>query len=84
MEIIKKYEANLDNKKRLTVRGVSFKHYVVEVYSNGKIVLNPRLLIDPNTISKNTLKMIEKSMKNFKEGKVSEPIDIDNYNIDEE
>ena len=45
MQIIKKYEANLDNKKRLTVRGVSFKHYVVEVYSNGKIVLNPKFLL---------------------------------------
>ncbi len=84
MEIIKKYEANLDDKKRLTVRGVSFKHYVVEVYSNGRIVLNPRILIDPNSVSKNTLKMIEKSMKNFKEGKASEPIDLESYNIDEE
>ncbi len=83
-EIVKKYETNLDSKKRLTVRGVPFKHYVVEIYANGKVVLNPRVLVDPNTISKNTLKMIEKSMKNFKEGKVSEPVDLNRYNFDEE
>ncbi len=83
-EIVRKYETNLDSKKRLTVRGVPFKHYVVEVYSNGKVVLNPRVLVDPNTMSKNTLKMIEKSMKNFKEGKVSEPIELEKYNFDEE
>jgi len=83
-EIVKKYETNLDSKKRLTVRGAPFKHYVVEVYSNGKVVLNPRVLVDPNKISRNTLKMIEKSMKNYKEGKVSEPIDLDKYNFDEE
>jgi hypothetical protein len=56
MQIIKKYEANLDNKKRLTVCGVSFKHYVLEVYSNGKIVLNPRILSDPDSISQIPLK----------------------------
>ena len=83
-EIVKKYETNLDSKKRLTVRGSPFKHYVVEDYSNGKVVLNPRVLVDPNKISRNTLKMIEKSMKNYKEGKVSEPIDLDKYNFDEE
>ena len=83
-KIIKKYETNLDSKKRLTVRGAPFKHYVVEIYSNGKVMLNPRVLIDPNTISKNTLKMIEKSMKNFKKGNVSESIDLDEYNFEEE
>lgn len=83
-EIIKKYETNLDSKKRLTIRGGVFKHYVVEVYSNGKVVLNPRVLIDPNTISKNALNMIEKSMENLKNGNVSEPIDLNKYNFDEE
>ena len=83
-QVIKKYETNLDSKRRVTVRGASFKHYVVEVYSNGKIILNPRVLIDPNTISKNTLKMIEKSMRNFKKGNVSELIDLDKFKFDEE
>lgn len=82
-EIVKKYETNLDSKKRLTVRDVPFKHYVVEVYSNGKVVLNHRVLIDPNTIPKNTLKIIGKSMKNFKECKVSEPLGLDKYNFGE-
>ncbi len=83
-EIVKKYETNLDSKKRLTVREAQFQHYVVEVYSNGKVVLNPRVLVDPNSISKNTLKMIEKSMKNLKKGNVSEPVDLNKYKFDEE
>jgi len=83
-ELIKKYETNLDSKKRLSIRGGNFKYYVVEVYSNGKVILNPRVLIDPNTISKKTLKMIEKSMGNLKKGNVSEPVDLTKYNFDEE
>jgi hypothetical protein len=47
-------------------------------------MLSPRILIDPNMVSKNTFKTIESSMKNFKEGKVSDPIKINEFDWDSE
>ena len=83
-KVVKQYTANLDAKGRITIREAAFSLYNVKVYNDGKVVLNPRVLIDPNSISKNTFKMIESSMKNFKEGKVSEPIKLDEFDWDKE
>jgi archaellum component FlaF (FlaF/FlaG flagellin family) len=83
-KVIKQYTTSLDTKKRITIREAVFSHYNVKVYNDGKVVLNPRMLIDPNMISKNSFKMIESSMKNFKEGKVSDPIKLDEFDWDKE
>jgi len=76
MKVLKEYDAKLDNKKRLTIRGAKFDHYKVRELSDGKIELSPQVLIEPNRLSENTLEMIKKSVANFKIGKVSEPIDL--------
>ena len=59
----------------------TFFHIVkpYEEYDDGKIVLEPRVLTKPFTISENSLSMMDASMKNFKEGKVAEPIDFSEY-----
>ncbi|MBD3385322.1 hypothetical protein GF407_10405 [candidate division KSB1 bacterium] len=36
MKIIKEYDAKLDNKKRLTIRGAKYDHYKVRELSNDK------------------------------------------------
>ena len=46
---------------------------------NGKIELTPQVLIDTADIPPKTLKMINSSMKNFKKGKVSKPIDLSEF-----
>ena len=42
----------------------------------GTIELSPRELVHPDKISEKTLHMIDKAVKKFKEGEVSEPIDF--------
>ena len=80
MEIIlKRYDAKLDNKKRLTIRGSKYDYYHVEEFTNGTLVLIPRVLVEPNEVSENTFHMMDKSMKNLKKGVVSKPIDIEKY-----
>lgn len=83
-KVVKQYTVSLDNKKRLTIREAPFNHYNVKVYSDGNVMLSPRILIDPNIVSKNTFKTIELSMKNFKEGKVSKPIGLKEFDWDGE
>ena len=77
--IIRKYDAKLDSKKRLTIRGTKYNFYHVQELNDGTLILKPRILVDPNELSENTLRMMDKSMENFKKGNVSKPINIDNY-----
>ncbi len=77
MSIVKEYEAKLDNKHRITIRGSEYQYFRVRQYGDGHLELLPRILVDPNKISKNTLKMMDKSVENLRNRKVSEPINLD-------
>ena len=47
-KIIREYDAPLDSKNRITVRGKpKYKHYHVSAYKDGKITLEPRVLVSP-------------------------------------
>jgi hypothetical protein len=77
--VMKQYDTKLDSKHRLTVRGSNYDYYHVIEFDNGKIELQPRVLIDPETISSNTLNMMDSAINNLKNNKVSEPIDLSEF-----
>jgi hypothetical protein len=77
--VVKEYDAHLDMKKRVTLRGAEAEYYAVRMFEDGHIVLEPRVLVPPEMISKRSLKMLDKAAANFKKGKVSKPIDLDRY-----
>ena len=79
MEAIKDYDVHIDSKKRVTLRGARYQYYNVREYENGCIILEPRELITPDSISARTLKEMDQSIQNFKLGKVSEPIDLSDF-----
>jgi len=79
IKIKKEYEAKLDNKNRFTVRESNYSYYQVSEFDDGTIVMKPRVLIDPQTLSDNTLKTMDKSIENYKKGKVSKEIKIEKY-----
>ena len=78
-ELLKEYDTTLDTKHRITVRGQKklFKNYHVCIYKDGKIMMEPRVLIHPKYISQKTLRMMDRAMENFSKGVRSEPIDTD-------
>ncbi len=76
MSPLKEYDAKVDVKKRLTLRGARYGHYHVSEYKDGRIVLEPRELVKPFSVSRRTLKMMDSSVANFKKGVVSDPIDL--------
>jgi hypothetical protein len=82
MSIVKEYEAKLDSKHRITIRGSDYQYFQVKQFGDGHLELLPRVLVDPKEISKNTLQMMDKSIDNLKNNKVSEPIDLDLLNED--
>lgn len=73
----KEYDAKLDSQKRLTIRGARTKYYHVTEFEDGSVKLSPRELMHPDEISRRTLKMMDKAMKNIEEGKVSKPVDME-------
>ena len=76
MSPVSEYDAKIDVKKRLTLRGATYAHYHVREYRDGRIVLDPRELVKPFTVSRRTLKMMDSSMANLTKGLVSDPIDL--------
>lgn len=79
MDVVKSYDARLDSKRRITLRGASYQNYNVNILKNGCIVLEPRILVAPPSISAKTLKMIDESIANLKLEKVSDPVDLSDF-----
>lgn len=79
MEAIKDYTVRIDSKKRITLRGALFQYYNVKEYENGCIMLEPRELTVPESISANTLKDMDRAIENFQMGNVSPTIDLSDF-----
>ncbi len=77
--VLNSYDAKLDSKRRLTIRNAKYEYYHVKHKNNGIIILEPRELIDPLSISENSLNMMDSSIKNFKKGKVGKPINLKKF-----
>ena len=79
MEAVKDYTVHIDSKKRVTLRGAAYSYYNVKEYQNGCILLEPRELRIPESISARTLRDMDRAAANFKAGKVSAAIDLSDF-----
>ena len=77
--LLNSYDAKVDSKKRLTLRTAPFEYYHVEEFADGRVLLSPRELTAPFQVFENTLDMMDRSISNFKENKVSEPVDLTDF-----
>ena len=76
---VREYDAKIDTKKRITLRGSRYEYYHVIEFPNGKIELQPRELKEPFEISREALHMMDLSMENLKKGIASEALDLPAY-----
>ena len=76
---VKTYDAKIDSKKRITLRSALYEYYHVEEYDDGRIILEPRELVPPFQTSEKSLAMMDLSMENLKQGKVSSAIDLSGF-----
>ena len=79
MVALKDYTVHIDSKKRVTLRGALYQYYQVWEYDNGCIMLEPRELVVPDTISSKTLEDMDAAINNFRAGEVSEAIDLSDF-----
>ncbi len=82
MQAIKEYDARIDTKKRVTIRGAKYANYRVLEFPNGKIVLEPRELVAPFEVSSNTLEMMDSAIANIRKGKASSPVDLSSFSTE--
>lgn len=79
MEAVRDYTVHIDSKKRVTLRGALYQYYNVREFQNGCIMLEPRELTVPETLSRRTLEDMERAIENFKANKVSAPVDLSDF-----
>ncbi|MBN2010239.1 hypothetical protein JW960_12915 [candidate division KSB1 bacterium] len=63
-EIIKEYDAILNDKKSLTIQDSKFRNYHVAEFNDGTLVLKPKMLVHDDEISENTLRMMDQAITN--------------------
>ena len=76
---VKTYDAKIDSKKHITLRSAWYEYYHVEEYDDGRIILEPRELVPPFQIFEKSWAMMDLSMENLKQGKVSSAIDLSGF-----
>jgi len=77
--IVREYDAHLDSKGRITLREAASEYYAVKVYENGRVMLEPRVLVPLELVSKKALKTLDQAARHFKKGKASAPIALKKY-----
>lgn len=65
--------------KRITLRNAGYDCYSVQELEDGRIILKPRVLTEPYGISADALSVMDSSIRNMKEGKVSDPVDLSEF-----
>ena len=76
MEVIAEMELKKDARNRVTLPADEYERYYAKKFDDGHIELYPRIVVDP-TISRRALAMMDRSMANFAQGSVGEPVDAD-------
>jgi len=79
MDAVRNYDVHLDAKNRITLRGVNYRNYNVRVFGNGCIIMEPRILTVPDTISARTLSDMDRAVENFKAAAVSDAVDLSDF-----
>jgi hypothetical protein len=82
LSIVARYDVAADAKKRISLRGATAKYFHVKALSDGCFLLEPRVLVPPQAVSARTLKMLDQSVANLKQGRVSAPVDLTPYRED--
>ena len=78
---VRTYDTKIDMKKRITLRNSKYEYYHVQEFEDGRIMLEPRELVVPFEISQATLSMMDSAVANLKNGKVSEPVDLSEFEV---
>jgi hypothetical protein len=76
MSTVREYDARVDTKKRVTLRGTEYRNYHVREFADGRIEMLPQKLVE---ISARTVEMMDRSIENLNKGMVGDPLDLSRF-----
>jgi hypothetical protein len=76
MSTVREYDARVDTKKRVTLRGTEYRNYHVREYADGRIEMLPQELVE---VSARTVEMMDRSIQNLNKGVAGEPLDLSRF-----
>lgn len=76
-KVVAEYDVKRDDRKRITLRRPKFEYYHATEYADGRVLLEPRELRVPETISRRTLAHIDAGIQNLDQGIVGDEFELD-------
>lgn len=76
-EVVAEYDVKRDDRKRITLRGPKFEYYHATEYADGRVLLEPRELRVPDTLSRRTWNDIEAGIRNVEQGQAGDEFELD-------
>jgi hypothetical protein len=75
-KVIAEYDVKRDDRKRITLRRPKFEYYHATEYADGRVLLEPRELRVPDTISRRTLSHMDEAIRNLDQGQVGDEFEL--------
>lgn len=76
MNTVREYDARVDMKRRVTLRGTQYRNYHVREYADGRIEMLPQELVE---VSSRTVEIMDRSIENLNKGVAGEPLDVSRF-----
>lgn len=76
-KVVAEYDVKRDDRKRITLRRPKYEYYHAIEYSDGRVLLEPRELRVPDTISRLTLSHIDQGIRSLEQGVVGDEFELD-------
>lgn len=76
-DVIAEYDVKRDDRKRITLRRPQFEYYHAIEYADGRVLLEPRELRVPDTISRRTLSHMDEAIGNLDQGHIGDEFELD-------
>lgn len=81
IESIKTCNGKTNMKKKISLKNSKYEYYRVQKFEEGEIEFESHELAVPFEISQSTLNMIDSAIKNLQNKKVSEPVDLTEFEV---
>jgi hypothetical protein len=74
--VINEYDVKADSKRRVTLRSSRYTYWHAREFADGRILLEPRELRVPESLSARTLAQMDEAMRQMAEGNVGDEFDL--------
>ena len=75
-KVISEYDLKADSKRRVTLRSSAYTYWHAIEFDDGRVMLEPRVLQVPATISARTLAQMDEAMRQMAAGTIGDEFDL--------